>query len=42
LSEILADLETLEEIGTLNHDQIRKKVDANVELLSILEEEELY
>jgi hypothetical protein len=38
----MVDLETPEEVGTLNHDQLKKKVDIRVELLGILEEEELY
>jgi hypothetical protein len=42
LSESMADLEIMEEVGSLNHDQLRKKVHIKVELLGILEEEELY
>jgi hypothetical protein len=38
----LATLETGEEMCSLNQDQIRIKVDGNVELMQIPKEEELY
>jgi hypothetical protein len=40
--EEIAVLELLEEQGSINEDQIKKKVALNVELLHILDEEELY
>jgi hypothetical protein len=42
LYEIMADLETMEEVGSLDNVQLKKKVDTKVLLLGILEEEELY
>jgi hypothetical protein len=42
IMEEIADLELLEEIGTLNLEQNMRKIELNVELMQILEEEELF
>jgi hypothetical protein len=40
--EEIADLELFEEIGNLSLEQSRRRIELNVELFKILEEEKLY
>jgi hypothetical protein len=42
IQEILEKLETEEELGSLNVDQVKEMLDLKLEMFDILDEEELY